>query len=60
MNVISSGEILRIASYVDISFLLVDADVVHPHTGWESQVFEVNFTEVLGHAQVDDNILEQV
>jgi len=59
LDISSSREILGIASYVDMSLLLVDTDVVHPHTRWEGQMGEVNVTKVFGYAQVDDDILKR-
>ena len=41
-------------------FRLIHTHVVNLHVHRERYVFKINETEVFGHSQIDDNILEQV
>ena len=50
-------KIIRITAIVLAARILVDTNVVHTHSGWERQVVEVDETEVLGHTEVDDEVL---
>jgi hypothetical protein len=51
------GEVLRIASYVDGIFPLVNPDIIHSQMRWKHQVFKVHSTKICRHAQVCNDIL---
>ena len=52
------GEVRRITTNVDVIRILVNTDPIHAHCGRELQVVVVDGTEVLGDAQVHQQILE--
>jgi hypothetical protein len=56
-NVGRGREILWVAADVDRVRGLVDPDPVDEHRCRERQVVDVNKPEILGHAQVDDDVL---
>ena len=60
VDVCRGGEIRRIASDILCIRILIDADVVHLHCGWECQVVEVDKPKVAGHAQVHNEILGEI
>lgn len=56
-NVSLSREVWRVTADVLLVRMLVYPDVVDLHDGWENQIFLIHETEVLRHAQVQENIL---
>lgn len=59
IDISSCRKVSRIATNVDMVQVLVDADVINFHPVWESEMFEVNVTEVFRHAQVDNDVLAE-
>lgn len=57
VDVRRGGEVLRVAADVDGVWLLVDADPVDAHRRGEREMLDVDEAEVLGHAQVHDDVL---
>lgn len=51
-------EIFGITAKIDVVRVLVDSNVVDLHCRGELQVLNIDETEISGHAQVDDEILE--
>ena len=56
-DIIICREILRIATNIDLVRVLINTDVIHFHSGWESEMLEVDITKVFRHAQVNDDVL---
>ena len=50
------GEVFGVAPVVDIRWVLIYTDVVDLHGRRESEVVEIYWTEVEGHAEVGDDV----
>lgn len=58
VDISRGGEVVRITANVDLVGVLVDSDVVDLHGRRENEMLKIDETEVPGHAQVDDEVLQ--
>ena len=58
VDVCRRGEGGRVATNVDGIWILVHSNIVDAQRGWEAEMIEVDRAEVLGHAQVRDEVLQ--
>lgn len=58
IDVCCCWEIGRVTTYVDGAYGLIDSNVIDTHGGGESEVLQIYKTEIQGHAQIHNNVLE--